>query len=183
MLIYSTNTKKCPIWCWFFFHPTFIPRYRVKQTGKEKARRKGHFHDLFFLFLCGRSPIHTSVWERLPKLRCWHLYEKWFHVFIVHWSLAFIFFSSSKRGFWPHNSWIQMLRIITNMEATSSQLAKMSSVIGLLGIGLGISGSLTCQAKMFVGRILTNLATISQVSRLHVKRNAVKSLVVHYQYT
>ena len=28
MLIYSTNTRKCPIWCWFFFHPTFIPRYR-----------------------------------------------------------------------------------------------------------------------------------------------------------
>ena len=28
MLIYFTNTRKCPIWRWIFFHPTFIPRYR-----------------------------------------------------------------------------------------------------------------------------------------------------------
>ena len=57
-----------------------------------------------------------------------------------------------------------------NMDATSSQLAKVGSVIGLLGIGLGISGSLTCQAKMFIDRILTKLATNSQVSRLHVQK-------------
>ena len=29
MLTYSTNTRKCPIWCWIFFHPMFIPRYRA----------------------------------------------------------------------------------------------------------------------------------------------------------
>ena len=28
MLIYSTNTRKCPILRWIFFHPTFIPPYR-----------------------------------------------------------------------------------------------------------------------------------------------------------
>ena len=28
MLIYSTNTRKCPTLRWIFFHPTFIPPYR-----------------------------------------------------------------------------------------------------------------------------------------------------------
>ena len=29
MLIYFTNTRKCLIWRWIFFHPTLVPRYRA----------------------------------------------------------------------------------------------------------------------------------------------------------
>ena len=45
MLTYSTNTRKCPIRCWIFFHPTFIPRYRVihRQTLVTHLYPVSHF--------------------------------------------------------------------------------------------------------------------------------------------
>ena len=37
MLIYFTNTRKCPILRWIFFHPTFIPPYRVRTLDRLLA--------------------------------------------------------------------------------------------------------------------------------------------------
>ena len=49
MLIYSTNTRKCPILRWIFFHPTFIPPYRASYfstTNKAVLEAKNSTNDI-----------------------------------------------------------------------------------------------------------------------------------------
>ena len=93
MLTSSTNTRKCPIWCCFFFHPTFIPRYRVMwhYTYLKKFCWSAHKVCCTFLHL-------QCKWQK-RWIRCWQIkfhasqnYEKKYS-FCINESWAFLLVS------------------------------------------------------------------------------------------